>query len=106
MKHFILILALAFSTFAEAQRPENHEKFTPSQRVILQAKKMQLDLELTDKQVSQLVEIFKNSPRPEYPKKSGEQTPEANYQKHLDRLDRQLALQKEVKRYALKEHTV
>ena len=97
MKYYILILAFAFSTFAAAQRPENHEKLTPSQRATLQAKKMQLDLELTDRQVSPLVEIFKNYPRPEHSKKSGEQTPEANYQKHLERLDRQLALQKEIK---------
>jgi len=44
MKYYILILAFAFSTFAAAQRPENHEKLTPSQRATLQAKKMQLDL--------------------------------------------------------------
>ncbi len=29
MKYYTLILALAFSTFAAAQRPENHEKLTP-----------------------------------------------------------------------------
>ena len=96
MKNFMLLFAFVFSIFATAQH-EKHEKLTPSQRATLHAKKMQLALDLTDKQAYELVEIFKSNPRPERPKKSEEHTAEGKYQNHLNRLDQQLAIQKEIK---------
>ena len=57
MKNLTILFAFAFSILATAQQ-QKPEKLTLSQRATLQAKKMQLALDLTDKQTNKLVNIF------------------------------------------------
>lgn len=96
MKNLTILFAFAFSILATAQQ-QKPEKLTLSQRATLQAKKMQLALDLTDKQTNKLVNIFKSNPKPRSKNKSDIHASETNYQKQLNRLNQQLLIQKEIK---------
>lgn len=48
------LLVVGMATFAQEQRGERKEKFTPEQRVDFQLKKMKADLNLDDKQAEQV----------------------------------------------------
>ena len=97
MKNLTILFAFAFSILATAQQ-QKPEKLTLSQRATLQAKKMQLALDLTDKQTNKLVNIFKSNPKPRSKNKSDIHAYETNYQKQLNRLNQQLLIQKEIKK--------
>ena len=100
MKKFIILFALTFPLLASAQRPdymENQERLSAEQRATLHAKKLQLALELSETQTQRLVEIFKKNQSQNHPRKKEERSSETRYKMQLDQLDRQIAIQKEVK---------
>ena len=96
MKNLIFLFALSLPLMVLAQHPIHGEQLSVEQRATLQAKKMQLALELSDNQTNQLIAIFKNNPRPEPPKKKENLSSEDRYEMHLKRLDHRIAVQKEV----------
>ena len=96
MKNLIFLFALSLPLMVLAQHPIHGEQLSVEQRATLQAKKMQLALELSDNQTNQLIAIFKNNPRPEPLKKKENLSSEDRYEMHLKRLDHRIAVQKEV----------
>ena len=100
MKKFIILFALTFPLLASSQRPdymENQKRLSAEQRATLYAKKLQLALELSETQTQRLVEIFKKNQSQNHPRKKEERSSETRYKMQLDQLDRQIAIQKEVK---------
>jgi len=104
---FIVILGLSFALHAQRGKENQHERntYTPEQQAVLKTKKMALHLDLNDDQQEKLSELNKKwaekkaSQREEFKSQSeGDERPDADarYQHQLQRLDDQMAYQKEV----------
>jgi len=107
MKKIMLIIIMTFTTLAitaqntsekKQTRKEMKENFTPEQRAELRAKKMTLELNLDDSQqqkVKQLfVEMLKHNPARSNMK---EMTDEEKFEAKSARLDRRIAMKKQLK---------
>jgi protein CpxP len=99
MKQLIFLFALMIPLMGSAQKSNHKEKLTDEQRATLQAKKMQLALELSEKQTGELAAIFKkNLPQNHQKGNRDEMTSEDRYEMQLKKLDHQIALQNEIKK--------
>ena len=110
-----MIILIAFSTFAitaqnktskrKEQRKEMKANFTPEQKAELRAKKMTLDLGLNDSQQTKvqqlLVEMEKN--RPARIENKSEMTDTQKFEAKSARLDRQIAMKKQLKEILTEE---
>ena len=109
MKKLAYLILLVFSMTAFAQQGRNatpDKDFTPEQQAILKTKKMALDLDLTDAQQKQLLEINKKWAAKKEKHRAEMQalfaegsnpTDEQRFAKKNEMLDMQLAYQKELK---------
>ncbi|HET8803590.1 MAG TPA: hypothetical protein VFM72_03365 [Aequorivita sp.] len=111
----VMIILIAFSTFAitaqnktserKEQRKEMRANFTPEQKAELRAKKMTLDLGLNDSQQTKVQQLFvemeKN--RPARVENKSEMTDTQKFEAKNARLDRQIAMKKELKEILTEE---
>lgn len=94
MKNLIIPILFALPLLAFAQH-QQELKLSPEQRAKLQAKKMALHLDLSQAQERQALAVFKNHFEAQA-QKHQKKTQEDPYQKALERLENQQALQLEM----------
>ncbi len=99
MKTFNPLFVLLFPMLVVAQSPNEKIEFSKEQRLELHTKKMQLELDLTEKQVSAVRSALKKYQleRPEKIGKSNMGTSDQHYKMMMKRMDTQIALQNEMK---------
>jgi hypothetical protein len=99
MKKIYFLLTLAIPLIGQAQTDPRKPKLTGEQHATLQAKKLQLALDLSKEQAAQIKEEIKKQ-REQLSKtkqKRGELNAEERYTLHLERIDRQIAMQSQMK---------
>ncbi len=106
-KVFLAVLMLVgITTFAQ-EKMEKKQKLTPEQQVELQAKKMKLDLDLNDKQVTEVKKLLLEQAKKREAKKVEFQTKKADSKKPTSdeiyamknkMLDEQIAHKAEIKK--------
>ena len=92
-------MTLAIPLIGLAQTNPRKSKLTGEQHATLQAKKLQLALDLSNEQATQIKEELKKQ-REQLSKrkqKRGEFNAEERYTLHLERIDRQIAMQSQMK---------
>lgn len=111
---FIVILGLSFALQAQRGKGRQHDRYeyTTEQQAVLKTKKMALHLDLNEDQQEKLVEVNKKwaekraSQREEFKSQfEGDERPnaDARYEHQLQRLEDQMAYQKEVEKILNKD---
>lgn len=111
MKKFITMIVLALgitlTTQAQQKGKDQKEQFTPEQKTTLKVKKMTLKLDLTDNQVKQVTPIVRKQveahnkmreQRKGAKKGDHKMTADERFAKANKKLDRQIAVKKEMKK--------
>ena len=96
MKKVILLFALSLPLLSIGQ---NQPKFTAEQRLNLQTKKLQLELDLTEDQVKAVRTTLEKHQPKERPSRNEMEslTSEQRYEKRMERMDHQIAIQNSMK---------
>ncbi len=114
MKNAMIIL-IAFTTFAitaqnktaerKEQRKEMNANFTPEQKAELHAKKMTLDLGLNNSQQTKVQQLFveMEKTKPARVENKSEMTDAQKFEAKSARLDRQIAMKKQLKEILTEE---
>jgi hypothetical protein len=106
-KVFLAVLMLVGITTLAQEKMEKRQRLTPEQQVELQAKKMKLDLDLNDKQVTEVKKVLLEQAKKRKAKKEEFQTKKADSKKPTsdevyamknEMLDEQIAHKAEMKK--------
>jgi protein CpxP len=95
MKKIYFLLTLAIPLIGQAQTDPHKPKLTGEQHATLQAKKLQLALDLSKEQAVQIKKQREQLSKTK--QKRGELNAEERYTLHLERIDRQIAMQSQMK---------
>ena len=99
MKTTYFLFALALPLMVLAQAPQPKEALTKKQRLELHVKKMQLALDLSENQMASIRTVLEKhqAERPKRGEKTTQLSSDERYEMRMQRMDTQLALQKEMK---------
>ena len=99
MKTTYFLFALALPLMVLAQAPQPKEALTKKQRLELHVKKMQLALDLSENQTASVRTVLEKhqAERPKRGEKTTQLSTDERYEMTMQRMDTQLALQKEMK---------
>ena len=99
MKTAYFLFALALPLMVLAQAPQPKEALTKKQRLELHVKKMQLALDLSENQMASVRTVLEKhqAERPKRGEKTTQLSTDERYEMTMQRMDTQLAIQKEMK---------
>lgn len=99
MKTIYFLFALALPLMVLAQAPQSKEVLTKKQRLELHVKEMQLALDLSENQTASVRTVLEKyqAKGPKRGEKTAQLSSDERYEMRMQRMDTQLALQKEMK---------
>jgi hypothetical protein len=99
MKTIYFLFALALPLMVLAQAPQPKEALTKKQRLELHVKEMQLALDLSENQMASVRTLLEKyqAKGPKRGEKTAQLSSDERYEMRMQRMDTQLALQKEMK---------